>query len=189
MNKFSVECFISRCMQPFYLAGKGRVLCAICIGTVTGRNAPLLPLFLDQVEYVRHFKREHWNWVPTMAMHSVTALNQRTYQAFVLYNLCLVHTKVTPDPTASPLSPEWSTFPGLSYTKCLQNILVSEASQVRLPSVPLPGSGPSDELMDAGHAQGVVGNPLEAAMSVVGLPVATANPPTTLVARARIAKK
>jgi hypothetical protein len=192
MNKFSVEIFLSRCMQPFYLGGKGRVLCAVCIGSVTGRNAPLLPMFLDHTEYIRHFKKLHWNFVPAMAIHSVTALNQRYYQSFVLYVLCSVNAKITLHPTESPLSADWATFPHLTYTKSLQSILVSEASNERLPSIPLPGSCISEEPLerpDAGLAQGATVNPLEAAMSVVGLPVASASPPTTLIARARIAKK
>jgi hypothetical protein len=151
-----------------------------------------LPMFLNHEEYVRHFKRNHWNHVPVMAIHSVTSLNQRYYQSFVLYILCSVHSKVTVHPTESPLSEDWASFPHLTYTKSLQSILISEASQGRVPSIPLPGSSITEEPLQglsAGHVQGVTGNPLETAMSVVGLPVATASPSTTLIARARVAKK
>jgi hypothetical protein len=102
--KFAVDDFIARVLYPFYAAGAGMVLCAVCLYRSTPHREELLPAFFNRPDFITHYRRYHWDHSITSGLANATGLGARHYQLHLLYTLCLGHIVLECDLEASPFA-------------------------------------------------------------------------------------
>jgi hypothetical protein len=124
-EKFIVDDFIAEKTLPFVAQGKGTVLCPICLCAPTSANEVMLPAFFGRKAFVQHYRDQHWDHSFVTGLASPTQHGSRTYQAHMVYSLCLgqlvLPGEAEDDVNGDPLL----SMEGVKFSTLLRKVLVA----------------------------------------------------------------
>jgi hypothetical protein len=152
-NKFMLDDVIAHALKPFYQAGEGQALCAVCLCLVQKNSDITVPAFFSRTDFINHYREVHWDHSIVTGLHVPTQLNSRVYQTHLLYTLCLGSTPVAENPQGQAIH-GLATFVGLELCDILKQIIPSRPSSGPVPAVAQPsGPAPAPQLFAAGPSQ------------------------------------
>jgi hypothetical protein len=85
----AVESFLKIKLRPFYSQGFGKVICPICIFSISEERPT--PSAYSRVQFINHFVKEHHRNLHVLGLGFATQYHCRLHQALILYHFCVAH--------------------------------------------------------------------------------------------------
>ena len=136
-------------LKPFYLAGEGQALCAVCLCRVQKNSDITVPAFFSRSEFIHHYRQEHWDHSVTSGRHVPT--------------LCLGSAPVAENPQGQAIQ-GFDIFDGLGTCDILKHLIPSRPSsglatvavQAPAPAPQPSAAGPSDAVNNIASSEEIL---------------------------------